>query len=348
MKIAFIITSLANKGPILVVKDLVTVMNLHGHQCFVYYFDEIKEVDFHCPTQKIGFCSTIDFNSFDIVHSHGLRPDIYVFIHKPKNCQSRCISTLHNFVLQDLKAQYNSFVSYTFGHLWMRLLCRHEKIIVLSNVAKDYYARWFPLKKLNVVYNTRILDEKENLLPDEMMKLLHFKHDSFLLGVNALLTPRKGIDLILRSIPFIEKVKLWIVGNGKSYSALYNLAQELKIHDRVCFAGYKKNAYRYLPYYDCYIMSSRSEGFPLSLLEAAIYKKNIICSNIPIFKEIFNDNDVTFFEIENVDSLVDAIKKVMTVDKSESVHKRFGEDYSPEAFYLRHLSVYSSSNYFKS
>lgn len=41
-------------------------------------------------------------------------------------------------------------------------------------------------------------------------------------------------------------------------------------------------------------MSSRSEGFPLSLLEAMIYKRNIVCSDIPIFKEILSENEVTF------------------------------------------------------
>lgn len=47
-------------------------------------------------------------------------------------------------------------------------------------------------------------------------------------------------------------------------------------------------------------MSSRSEGFPLSLLEAMIYKRNIVCSDIPIFKEILSENEVTFFEREKL------------------------------------------------
>ena len=76
--------------------------------------------------------------------------------------------------------------------------------------------------------------------------------------------------------------------------SLLDLADRLGVRDRVCIAGYKKNAYQYLPYYDIYVMSSRSEGFPLSLLEAMIYKRNIVCSDIPIFKEILSENEVTF------------------------------------------------------
>ena len=41
MKIAYIIPSLANKGPILVVRDLCVELLKIGHFCDVYYFDEI-------------------------------------------------------------------------------------------------------------------------------------------------------------------------------------------------------------------------------------------------------------------------------------------------------------------
>ena len=135
MRIAYILPSLANKGPIIVAKDLVLTMTAHGHSCKVFYFDDIIETEFNCPVQQIKFSRTINFNEFDVVHSHGIRPDTYIWLHKPIICQAKIISTIHNFVFEDLAEQYNKLIAYTFGSLWMFILRRHNKIVTLSKTA---------------------------------------------------------------------------------------------------------------------------------------------------------------------------------------------------------------------
>ena len=45
MKIAMILPSLANKGPILVARDLCIEYKKMGHECSVFYFDDIVEVE---------------------------------------------------------------------------------------------------------------------------------------------------------------------------------------------------------------------------------------------------------------------------------------------------------------
>lgn len=341
MKIAYIVPSLANKGPIIVCKDLVTVMVTHGHECIVFYFDNIVELQFTCVTQKIKFSHSIDFSSFDVIHSHGLRPDIYVFMHKPLNCHSLFISTIHSFIIKDLSSQYNKYLASILGRLWIFFLKRHDKILVLSNIALNYYKKWFPLNRLNVAYNTRIL-EKENLTSEEKKELLDFKKENIILGVNALLSPIKGIDLIIKSLPFLENhINLWIVGNGKSMSELQKLTRKLNLEKRVYFAGYKKDAFRYLPYYDISVISSRSEGFGLSLIEAIIYKRKIICSDIPIFRELFSDKEITFYELDNISSFVKSVELALNSDKSKSALNHYKKNYSPQEFYHKHINIYN-------
>lgn len=46
-------------------------------------------------------------------------------------------------------------------------------------------------------------------------------------------------------------------------------------------------------------MSSRSEGFPLSLIGSYVYKRNIVCSDIPFLKKILSEKEVTFCERKN-------------------------------------------------
>lgn len=343
LSIALLLPSLAKMGPVLVAYDLVKLMMERGHEVHVFYFDKKQEnvLDFPCPTYNISFWRSIDFKQYDVVHSHGFRPDAYVWLHKPfRKIHTRFVTTLHNLVLEDFTATYNKIVALVFGHLWMLFIKRHDVKVVLSKVARQYYSRWFNPDKLVCIYNTRIVCTDKKLSDNEERELMQFKGKSTFLGVNAILTPRKGIDLIIKSMSFIGDCKLWIVGNGKSLENLKQLSVQEGVSDRVFFAGYRADAFRYLPYYDIYVMPSRSEGFPLALLEAAALKRNIICSDIAIFKEIFTSNEVTFFHLDNVSSLVNAVKSSWTNDKSHKSYNRYLNDYSPERFADGYENVY--------
>ena len=61
MRIAYILSSLANSGPIIVAYDLVQLMIRNGHSVEVFYFDDKTDLDFHCATpvtvyDKAIFC----------------------------------------------------------------------------------------------------------------------------------------------------------------------------------------------------------------------------------------------------------------------------------------------------
>ena len=216
MNIAYIIPKRINAGPILVVQELVKQMILHGHSCIVFYFDEGQEINFLCPTKKISFSQRIDFNSYDIIHTHGLRPDLYIFLHKPINCKAKCITTLHNYVIPDFSYQYNKFIAYTIGNLWMICLTRHNKIVTLSKDAMQYYKKRFSTKKLTYAYNTRSISLSSSIAEEEKKEILDFKGDSILIGVNAALTDRKGVDQIIKALKKLPNYKLIIIGEGKS------------------------------------------------------------------------------------------------------------------------------------
>ena len=56
-------------------------------------------------------------------------------------------------------------------------------------------------------------------------------------------------------------------------------------------------------------MSSYSEGFPLAILEAGFEQLPVVCSDIPIFRELFTEEEVCFFELDNTPSLELAVVK---------------------------------------
>lgn len=340
MNIAYILPSLANKGPVLVVRDLVREMKNRGHRCSVFYFDDKIEVAIDCPCRIVKF-QKMDFSKYDIVHSHGLRPDLYVFLFKPRKSHTKFITTLHNYVYRDLWYQYNPAFSLIFGTLWAIALTRHDRVVALSDDAKRYYSRILFWKKLDFAYNTRSLPEDVSLTQEEQRVILDFKGNDCLIGVNALLTFRKGVDIVIRALPALPGYKLFIVGDGKEKGHLEKIAEDLNVRDRVYFAGYVKDAYRFIKYYDVYAMPSRSEGFGLSLIEAVIYKKPVVLSSIPIFRELFSSEEVSFFELSSIESFVEAVENVKKcAEKVDLAYNRFISAYSPEIFYKRYISIY--------
>ena len=112
---------------------------------------------------------------------------------------------------------------------------------------------------------------------------------------------------------------LIILGDGKERKNLQNLVSKFNLNDRVIFLGKKNNAHQYNHLFDIYCIPSEDEGFGLALIEAALHKKSIICSNIDVFNEIFDDKSVTFFDLNNEISIDTAIITALS-DESKSIN----------------------------
>ena len=82
MRVLFIVPSLKNAGPVIVVYDLVHLLIKRGYKCCVCYFDKVEELSFNCDVVQISMRQKINFSDYDIVHTHGYRPQLYVFLHK--------------------------------------------------------------------------------------------------------------------------------------------------------------------------------------------------------------------------------------------------------------------------
>jgi glycosyltransferase involved in cell wall biosynthesis len=87
------------------------------------------------------------------------------------------------------------------------------------------------------------------------------------------LSREKGFDLLLRALARVRErfahADLVIVGSGPEEMDLKALRHELSIENAVQFAGQVDSPHAYFPGASLYVLSSRHEGLPNSLLEAA-------------------------------------------------------------------------------
>lgn len=159
MRIAYILSSLANSGPIIVAYDLVQLMIRNGHSVEVFYFDDKTDLDFPCATHRINMKSRFPFSGgFDMIHCHGLRPDIFMLLRKPLGCKTPVVTTIHSYMFSDHAFKYGKWQSKITARLVLASTVRDDKIILLSKHMMDYYSHYLPAKKLTYAYNSRLCD----------------------------------------------------------------------------------------------------------------------------------------------------------------------------------------------
>lgn len=348
MKIAVIIPKLANQGPVIVAKDILDNLQNLFELVDVYYFDEIEpEINLNYNLYKISLFEKIDFEKYDVVHSHMLRPDFYVWLHRKKrHSKILFVTTLHQNIYSHFKGYYNVLIAYVFEKLWLKFLTKQDAVITLTNEMNRFYSNKTKLN-LKTIYNGRNLNAEIIPLPvEEDLKLINdLKLKYKIIGSHCLLSKRKGIHQTIESLVGLKDFAFVIVGDGHEMSNLKLLAKKLRVYDRCLFLGYKSDAISYLPFFDLYIMSSYSEGFPLGLLEAGLVKLPVVCSDIPIFRELFSENEVCFYELDNIKSLEESIKFCVK-SKSEfsiSLNKKIVEKYSINEMSKNYFQLYQQN-----
>lgn len=355
MKIAYLINHIGQTGVNNVVLDLVVQMVAHGHECCVFYQKEVEEgmkvVDYPCEVRRLQ--SWNDLNGYDVVHAHGMGPEMkalraMVSRFKVQGSRSKfqLVTTLHCYCFQDFFDLYGKVKGAAMGVAYLLTKKVFDRVVCLSKDMMQYYERWIPKRKLTYVYNTRSIDTTQLTVSEEEQEMLmRSKGDGVLIGMNCVLLYRKGIDVMLKAMALLpDRFRLMIVGDGKEKETFQQMAQELGVEQRVCFAGRRNEACRYLPYYDIYAMPSRSEGFPLVLLESAACGTKVVASSLPVVKECFTDDEVVTFDMPDAQALANAIIKADEMEQlGENLKKRFEQDYAPEVFYRRYMEVYKGN-----
>jgi len=345
MKIAFILPAYNVGGPQTVVKILAHNYLNEGHYVKLFYFDNKIGNSFECDVEQITIFDWEKVIGFDIIHTHGIRPDLFIFINK-RRLAAKAVSTIHCYFKEDLKYIYGTIPSFFLSIIWNFLLIRHNKVVVLSKHMLDYYKRKLLNKKLSYVHNSAIerieIDQKLSIEEENIIKNLKSKY--LVLGNISYLIKRKGLDQIIKLLVLDNSLCCIFVGDGPERENLENLAKMYCVSDRCYFMGFKNNPQYMLQYFDIYVMPSHSEGFPIAILEAAMHKKAIVCSNLPIYKELFNDDEILTFRLNQINDLYDVIQKAKTQTRfyGNNIYKKVQLSYTANSLANSYMNIYTT------
>ena len=131
------------------------------------------------------------------------------------------------------------------------------------------------------------------------------------------MTLLKAINLLKDKV----NIKLIIVGEGENKKKLENYININNLKKNIKILNFIQNPYPLIKSSDIFILSSRFEGLPNVLLEAAVLKKYIISTNCPTGPSEIIKNKAfgVLFKIGDFYSLS---KKYYFIQKIKKINKR--------------------------
>jgi glycosyltransferase involved in cell wall biosynthesis len=95
----------------------------------------------------------------------------------------------------------------------------------------------------------------------------------------------KGYDQLIEAFALLVTggipAELWLVGDGPDRAALEARAAELGLAERIHFAGFQPEPYPWMRFANAFAQSSRREGLPVAVLEAAACGARLVAFDCP-------------------------------------------------------------------
>ena len=121
------------------------------------------------------------------------------------------------------------------------------------------------------------------------------KKKPFMITSLGELSERKGFDFLLRGFArFVHELntnnaELIIIGAGGQLENLKQLSRNLNIEHLVTFTGFQKDPYPMLLSSDVFALTSKNEGLPYAILEAALLDNAIIATKAGGIEELLTE-----------------------------------------------------------
>lgn len=196
-----------------------------------------------------------------------------------------------------------------------------DRVIAVSNITKRLIVSRYgiPAEKIEVVHNGFDIDSFADYQYDRSTYryLEALKHEGYtVVATVTRFTIQKGLTHFLRAAARAcekyDKLVFLLAGDGEQRDELLRLSADLGISDRVIFTGFVRgkqwrDAYSVA---DIFVMSSVSEPFGLTALEAAHHDNALLISRQSGVGEVLSS--VMRFDFWDVDVLADQIVGIAT------------------------------------
>jgi len=351
IKIAFVIESLENRGAQNLMVDWAILLQQKGFDIHIASFryeqsSLIQKIQksglplkfFHKNGRvDVGFfrrlTSYLREEEFDIVHTHVFTANLW-----------GQLAALRNKIPVRILHEHGYFsTSSKFRRGVIRWLTqRSTKLFVVSNHLKEEFVNKvrIPADKIEVVRNG--VDWSSF---DQTVYLDVLKNGKTIVGVVGALEERKDpFNFIQAAEKILQErndVEFWWVGDGPLFPQVQEYLAEKGLCRSIKLWGSQPLVRPFLDQMDVFVLPSKTEGVPLSLLEAMGAGLPPVVTRVGENESIISDGESGLLvPAENANALSDAIKRLLNFPQ---MRKRFGKQ--ARHFVRNHFTLANSVNH---
>ncbi len=205
---------------------------------------------------------------------------------------------------------------------------KFKNLVFVSNNSKNNYLEHFQRKNQNYIVCRNMID-KDKILENANEKIkFDFSSKTIFLNVSRHDEMSKNISLMINACEKLkidgEDFKFILVGDGPDTDMYKKMVNKKGLQKNVIFLGNKVNPYPYYKYADCFVLSSKHEGGPITIYESLTLGTPVISTDVGDVKEFINKKNGLIFEQDNVYDLYNAMKQI--INNKESFKVNFDVD----------------------
>lgn len=291
--------------------NLVNEIEKLGIETFIIKMESFRKLKVMSWVSSIcELIRLINVRNINVIHSNGSRPTIYGGI------AARITKT--PLIWHVRIADTDKWVD--------KVLARFAtKILVVSKAVR---LRFKGIKeKIAVVYNGIDLDKFNPLIDGTKIRQeFSLSSSTPIVGIVGRLDNYKGHQYFIKAarkvVDTIPNARFMIVGDGENRKKLEYLKKKLGLDEHIIFTGNRDDIAEILAALDLFVLSSVSEGFGRSAVEAMACGKAVVASNVGGLSEVV-ENGITgkLIPSRNPDSLTMAILSLL---KDKEKTRRMG------------------------
>ncbi len=204
-----------------------------------------------------------------------------------------------------------------------------DRIITVSELSRQVRINREKIDKNKILTIHNFINIEDFDLNEQIDLDLATKYNiqsTFNIGMMTRLTKNKRVNDAIIAMKIITNdfpnTRLIVLGEGPEKNNLIQLTKDLNMEDRVIFTGYQSDIRSWLNIIDLFLLISKMEDFPVSLLEAMACAKPVIATNVGGIPEIVQDKKTGFLiNPEDPDNLS---KKIIWMIQHEEEMKKMG------------------------
>lgn len=273
-------------------------------------------------------CKLVETEKYDVIHCNTPIGGLLGRLVGRKYKVNKVIYQAHGFHFFKGAPKLNWLIYYPIE----RWLAHMTDALITINQEDYERAMKFRLRKGGKVYyvpgvgiDTDYCLINEKAKENKRLELNLNLSDIVLISMGDLIK-RKNYAIAIKAIAKLKdcKFQYFICGTGPEENNLKKLVKQLGIESKVHFLGFRTDVAELLQIADIFLLSTKQEGLPRSLMEAMACGVPCVVSDIRGNVDLICDGKGGYiFELDNVDDLVNKINSLVSDDE---LRIKFGND----------------------